>query len=118
VALTLFLIQLIFEERLHHILSGSAEYFIAFSAYLLAGFNVMKGAFGTIKKGRLFDENVLMMIATVGAFAMADVPTRDFHPIRSCPCRAYTSPINADKPVIGVVGLDICDYKQRYLCQR
>ena len=24
----------------------------------------------------------------------ADVPTRDFHPIRSCPCRAYSSPFN------------------------
>jgi Cd2+/Zn2+-exporting ATPase len=66
----LFLIQLLFEQQLHRTPWGLGEYIIAISAYLLAGWNVLAGAFKTIKKGRLFDENVLMTIATSGAFAI------------------------------------------------
>ena len=36
-------------------------------AYLSAGWNVFRGAIGTIRRGDFFDENVLMVIATVGA---------------------------------------------------
>ncbi|MFO7642744.1 MAG: heavy metal translocating P-type ATPase [Desulfosarcina sp.] len=42
----------------------------AMAAYLLAGANVYRGAFRTIRRGALFDENVLMVIATVGAIAI------------------------------------------------
>jgi Cd2+/Zn2+-exporting ATPase len=70
VAGVLFLIQLLFEQQLHRTPWGLGEYIIAVSAYLLAGWNVLAGAFKTIKKGRFFDENVLMTIATGGAFAI------------------------------------------------
>jgi Cd2+/Zn2+-exporting ATPase len=70
VAGVFFLIQLLFEQQLHHSPWGIGEYVISISAYLLAGWNVLIGAFRTIKKGRFFDENVLMTIATGGAFAI------------------------------------------------
>lgn len=40
---------------------------LVFTAYLLAGWNVIKGAARTIASRAFFDENVLMVIATVGA---------------------------------------------------
>ena len=40
------------------------------SAYLLSGWNVLTGAFRTIRRGTFFDENVLMVIATGGALAI------------------------------------------------
>jgi Cd2+/Zn2+-exporting ATPase len=70
IAFVLFLVQLLFEQQLHQTPWGIGEYVVAVSAYLLAGWNVLLGALRTIKKGRLFDENVLMTIATVGAFAI------------------------------------------------
>ncbi len=70
VALVLFLTHLLFEERLHHTPWHIAEYLVALLAYALAGWNVLTGAVRTIRKGQLFDENVLMTIATVGAFAI------------------------------------------------
>ncbi|MDD5672994.1 MAG: heavy metal translocating P-type ATPase [Chitinivibrionales bacterium] len=70
VALALFLVQLFFEDRLHRIPWNIGEYPVALAAYLLAGWNVLTGAFRTIRKGRIFDENVLMAIATIGAFAI------------------------------------------------
>jgi Cd2+/Zn2+-exporting ATPase len=39
-------------------------------AYLLAGWNVLAGAARTLRRGRWFDENVLMVIATGGAMAI------------------------------------------------
>lgn len=70
VALFFFLLHLIFERQLHHTPWGIGEYAVALTAYLLAGWNVLTGAFRTLRKGWLFDENVLMTIATVGAFAI------------------------------------------------
>lgn len=46
------------------------EIIITMVAYLMAGSNVLAGAFKTIRRGTLFDENVLMVIATVGAMAI------------------------------------------------
>jgi Zn2+/Cd2+-exporting ATPase len=43
---------------------------VALAAYLLAGFNVYQGALRTMLRGGFFDENVLMVIATVGAVAI------------------------------------------------
>ncbi|HOX48085.1 MAG TPA: heavy metal translocating P-type ATPase [Spirochaetales bacterium] len=40
------------------------------AAYLLAGWNVVAGAFRNILRGRVFDELFLMTIATFGAFAI------------------------------------------------
>jgi Cd2+/Zn2+-exporting ATPase len=40
------------------------------AAYLLAGWNVFKGAFRTLFNRTFFDENILMVIATIGAIAI------------------------------------------------
>lgn len=47
-----------------------ANLVIAVIAYLLAGWNVLVGAVRTIRRGDFFDENVLMVIATAGAFGI------------------------------------------------
>jgi cadmium-exporting ATPase len=41
-------------------------------AYLTVGLGVLKKAFNNIKRGKVFDENFLMTIATVGAFILAE----------------------------------------------
>ncbi len=69
-AAVLFGTQLMLEDRLHSLEIGQIEFILAFTAYLLAGWNVITGAFKTIKRGLFFDENVLMVIATCGAFAI------------------------------------------------
>ncbi len=66
----LFLWLLLFEEWFHQ---GPLEFFelgVALAAYLLVGFNVLRAAWRTLRNGTFFDENVLMVIATVGALAI------------------------------------------------
>ena len=41
-------------------------------SYLLVGFTVLKKAFNNIRRGKIFDENFLMAIATIGAFIKRD----------------------------------------------
>ena len=41
-------------------------------AYLTVGLGVLKKAFNNIKRGKVFDENFLMTIATLGAFIQAE----------------------------------------------
>ena len=43
-------------------------------AYLVVGFEVLKEAIENILKGEVFDENFLMAIATIGAFAIGEYP--------------------------------------------
>lgn len=47
---------------------------IFFISYLLVGFKVLKKAIKNILRGKLFDENFLMSIATVGAFFVGEYP--------------------------------------------
>lgn len=47
--------------------------------YLLAGYDVLLKAGKNIAKGRVFDENFLMSIATIGAFALVFFPESDPH---------------------------------------
>ncbi len=42
------------------------------AAYLILGFNILKSTFKNIKAGNFFDENFLMTVATIGAFALGD----------------------------------------------
>jgi Cd2+/Zn2+-exporting ATPase len=69
-ATALFILQLFFEDWFHREFFSVLEITIVVSAYLMAGWNVLLGALKTIRKGTLFDENVLMMIATGGALAI------------------------------------------------
>ncbi len=70
VAVTLFVIELFFEDWFHRQPFSILEIVIVVAAYLLAGWNVLLGAFKTIRRGMVFDENVLMVVATGGALAI------------------------------------------------
>lgn len=70
VASALFGWQLFFEMSSYLNPLGNWALVIILAAYLLAGWNVITGAARTIRNGMLFDENVLMVIATTGAFAI------------------------------------------------
>jgi Cd2+/Zn2+-exporting ATPase len=69
-AMSLFILQLVFEDWFHKKPFANLEIALVFAAYLLAGWNVLIGALRTIRKGTFFDENVLMVIATGGAMAI------------------------------------------------
>ncbi len=70
VAGILFFVQLFFEAWFQASGYGVLETVLAVSAYLLVGGNVLVNALRTVRKGTFFDENVLMVIATCGAFAI------------------------------------------------
>jgi Zn2+/Cd2+-exporting ATPase len=70
VAGILFLVQLSSEYFFQSELYARFEIPLVIIAYLLAGWNVLLGSFRTLRRGMLFDENVLMVIATVGAIAI------------------------------------------------
>ncbi|MCX7594066.1 MAG: heavy metal translocating P-type ATPase [Fischerella sp.] len=65
---------IIFEEQLHHKFYSVAEYLLFVPAYLLSGWSVLTAAGRNILKGRVFDENFLMTIATLGALAIHKLP--------------------------------------------
>ncbi len=69
-AVVIFSSQIVFEGKYHQLSLSHVELILALAAYLMVGWNVIIGAVKTIKKGLLFDENVLMVIATAGAFAI------------------------------------------------
>ncbi len=43
-------------------------------AYLIIGFDILKEAFESIFKGEIFDENFLMVVATIGALIIKEFP--------------------------------------------
>ena len=51
-----------------------AELAIFLVAYLILGGGVVLRALKNITKGQIFDENFLMSVATIGAFAIGDFP--------------------------------------------
>ena len=70
----LFVGGLIFEEQLHNTPYSIGEYLVFIPAYLLSGWNVLTIAGRNILRGRVFDENFLMTIATLGAVAIHKLP--------------------------------------------
>lgn len=50
------------------------EFVLFFAAYLISGGKVVLRALKDIKNGQLFNENFLMSIATIGAFAIGEYP--------------------------------------------
>lgn len=70
----LFVGGLIFEEKLHNTPYSIGEYLVFIPAYLLSGWNVLTSAGRNILRGRFFDENFLMTIATLGALAIHKLP--------------------------------------------
>lgn len=65
---TIFGIALIFK------FSYWIEFALFFASYLLVGGEVVLKAVRNITKGQVFDENFLMSIATIGAFAIGEFP--------------------------------------------
>ncbi len=55
-------------------LQGNLELIVFAAAYLLWGGDVLARAAGNIFRGQVFDENFLMSIATLGAFAIGEYP--------------------------------------------
>lgn len=43
-------------------------------SYIIVGFEILKKAFRNITRGKVFDENFLMAVATLGAFIIAEFP--------------------------------------------
>lgn len=73
----LFVIALVvpFENLIHT--SYNAEYInnaIFVIAYLVVGLEILKKALKKIMRGKAFDENFLMSVATIGAFATGEFP--------------------------------------------
>ncbi len=66
----LFIMELFFSNWVSQLSIPYLELIIISFAYLLAGWNVIAGASRTVLRGDFFDENVLMIIATVGAIAI------------------------------------------------
>ncbi|NEO22670.1 heavy metal translocating P-type ATPase [Moorena sp. SIO4A5] len=74
IATPLLLIGLIFQDSLDQTPFGIAEYAVLIPAYLLCGWGVLTTAGRNILRGRIFDENFLMTIATIGAIAIHELP--------------------------------------------
>lgn len=74
ISVFLFVFGFVFEERLHNTPFSVAEYVVLLSAYLLSGWKVLLRAGRNIVHGRIFDENFLMSIATLGAIAIHQMP--------------------------------------------
>ncbi|MDZ7581190.1 MAG: heavy metal translocating P-type ATPase [Deltaproteobacteria bacterium] len=66
----IFAVHLFTEDQLHQLPWSWVEYPLVLLAYLLSGWSVFSGALRTLRRGQFFDENVLMIIATVGAMAI------------------------------------------------
>lgn len=70
----LFILGSIFEKQLHNTPYSVGEYLVFIPAYLLSGWSVLTSAGRNILRGRVFDENFLMTVATLGALAIHQLP--------------------------------------------
>lgn len=53
---------------------GSSRFIFFFISYIVVGGEILLKALRNISKGQVFDENFLMAIATIGAFAIGEYP--------------------------------------------
>ena len=56
-----------------------ASFVLFLVPYAIAGHDVLQKAWGNIRHGKVFDENFLMAVATIGAFAMVLFPQTEPH---------------------------------------
>ncbi len=73
-AVILLMVGLIFQDQLRNTPYGILEYMVFVAAYLISGWNVITSAIRNIIKGQVFNEQFLMTIATLGAFAINEMP--------------------------------------------
>lgn len=69
ISLILFVIALIFNFQ-----NSLINNIIYIFSYIIVGLDIIEKAFRNIIKGKVFDENFLMSIATIGAFAIGEFP--------------------------------------------
>ena len=69
IALILFLIALIIDFG--NVWINNVIYIIA---YIIVGFEIVRKALRNITRGKVFDENFLMTVATIGAFGIGEFP--------------------------------------------
>lgn len=74
IAFSLFAAGLLLRPWLREQLYGLAEYLFFLTAWLIAGKEVLLAAMRNILRGKLFDENFLMSLATLGAIALGELP--------------------------------------------
>ena len=72
--LALLVTGLVYEEKLHNTPFEIAEYAVFITGYLIVGWKVLASAIRNIIRGKFFDEQFLMAIATLGAFAIHQMP--------------------------------------------
>ena len=73
-AIALFVLGLIFQDSLRSTPGAIGEYLIFLAVYFLSGWTVLTTAGRNILKGKIFDENFLMTVATLGAIALQELP--------------------------------------------
>ena len=70
--LTRIIIAAVLLIALHFIpITGIPRFICYLAVYLVIGYDIVKKAYKGIRNGQVFDENFLMAIATIGAFALA-----------------------------------------------
>ncbi len=65
---------IIFRESLQATPYSLPEYAVFLTAYLLSGWRVLYNALSNLRHGKVFDENFLMTVATVGAIIIYELP--------------------------------------------
>ena len=65
---------LVFEKEIHNTPFNIAEFLVFGTGYLIVGWKVISSAVKNIVRGQFFDEQFLMTIATLGAFAIDQMP--------------------------------------------
>jgi Cd2+/Zn2+-exporting ATPase len=74
ISIFIFVFGLFFREKLHDTPFHIAEFALFIPIYLLSGWKVLSSAFKNIRHGKVFDENFLMTVATVGAILIHELP--------------------------------------------
>ena len=72
--LLLLIAGMVFEDEIHNTPFHIAEYLVFVTGYLIVGWKVISSAVKNIIRGQFFDEQFLMTIATLGAFAIDQMP--------------------------------------------
>lgn len=72
--LLLLIAGMVFEKEIHNTPYHIAEYLVFGTGYLIVGWKVISSAVKNIVRGQFFDEQFLMAIATLGAFAIDQMP--------------------------------------------
>lgn len=74
VVIMMFTAGIVFREQLQSTPYSIGEYIIFLTAYLVSGWGVIYKAGKNIIHGKMFDENFLMTIATLGAIIIGELP--------------------------------------------